>query len=59
MEMALSSLEQRHEDGRQEGIQETNRNFAKRMLRDGHDVKIVSKYTDLSEAQIQNLKDES
>lgn len=62
MAMALSSLEQRYEDGRQEGIQEgiqeNNRDVAKRMLRDGIDEKFVSKYTELSETEIRNLKEE-
>ena len=59
MVMALSSLEQRYEDGRQEGIQEEIQDVVKRMLRDGLDEEFVRKHTGLNETQIRNLKDDN
>ena len=64
MSMALSSLEQRYQEGYQEGIQEGIEEgiqegielVAKRMLHDGVDENLVRKHTQLSEEKIQELK---
>ena len=60
MSMALSSMEQRRQEGRQEGIQEGRQEgielVAKRFLQDGVDENLVRKHTQLSEEKIQELK---
>ena len=52
MSMALSSLEQRYQEGIQEGIELV----AKRMLHDGVDENLVRKHTQFSEEKILELK---
>ena len=52
MSMALSSLEQRRQEGRQQGIEFV----AKRLLQVGVDENLVRERTQLSEEKIQELK---
>ena len=50
--MALSSMEQRRQEGFQEGFE----TLAKRLLQDGVDESIVKKHTQFSEEKILELK---
>ena len=56
MSMALSSLEQRRQEGRQQGRQQGIEFVAKRLLQVGVDENLVRERTQLSEEKIQELK---
>ncbi len=42
-------------DGREIGLEEEKKKIAKSMLKDNIDIEIISKYTDLTEKEIEEL----
>ena len=51
-------IEKGMEQGLEKGVSEEKQATAKRMLQDGWDTDMIAKYTELSEEQVQAIKEE-